>query len=452
MLVMFILGFFLDFIEIAVVVVPITAPILLADPTANISAVWLGVMIGLNIQTSFLTPPFGFALFYLRGVAPAEVKTLQIYRGVIVFIGLQILALGIVGMNERLANFAPRYFSLTRDTAPPPSQPALQQCFEPLIFTAALDREAQARDAAQSLLALDLGILPDNQATKVREAAETVGASYAQIAAMQAAQAANTDALSRTILVAGQGVAYTDLHRDVRVIERRVQRLEDQMDTLGKDLPFLSNQSDAASQARVIQIEAEIADIESRISALSAQIPDEWDAALSTAQGARSAVDSARNGFRRLDNKYKGLVELLVDMDRAAPLAAFAAPIAEIAGRLDRQDQEALRLELASLRGDISAIGGVSKITSPLSKIDRELKEDAPDTAEIAALFAEMQAAYTAELAWREGANAGLRAPLQAFLDEVQQGVAVPFPPFLSNIGGRLAWCQAAHRDISLRF
>jgi len=77
----FFLGFFLDFIEIAVVVVPIVAPILLADPSANITAVWLGVMIGLNIQTSFLTPPFGFALFYLRGVAPAVVKTVQMYRG-----------------------------------------------------------------------------------------------------------------------------------------------------------------------------------------------------------------------------------------------------------------------------------------------------------------------------------------------------------------------------------
>ena len=62
MLVIFVLGFFLDFIEIAVVVVPIVAPILLADPSANVTAVWLGVMIGLNIQTSFLTPPFGFAL------------------------------------------------------------------------------------------------------------------------------------------------------------------------------------------------------------------------------------------------------------------------------------------------------------------------------------------------------------------------------------------------------
>ena len=86
MSVIFFLGFFLDFIEIAVVVVPIVAPILLADPGANITAVWLGVMIGLNIQTSFLTPPFGFALFYLRGVAPPDVKTLQIYKGAAAFI------------------------------------------------------------------------------------------------------------------------------------------------------------------------------------------------------------------------------------------------------------------------------------------------------------------------------------------------------------------------------
>ena len=81
MLVIFLLGFFLDFIEIAVVVVPIVAPILLADPGANVTAVWLGVMIGVNMQTSFLTPPFGFALFYLRGVASKAITTLSIYRG-----------------------------------------------------------------------------------------------------------------------------------------------------------------------------------------------------------------------------------------------------------------------------------------------------------------------------------------------------------------------------------
>jgi len=125
MAVIFVLGFFLDFIEIAVVVVPIVAPILLADPSANITAVWLGVMIGLNIQTSFLTPPFGFALFYLRGVAPAAVKTIQMYKGVVPFIILQLLALAVVGLYPPLVNYLPQRTSLLSDSAPPPKKPKI---------------------------------------------------------------------------------------------------------------------------------------------------------------------------------------------------------------------------------------------------------------------------------------------------------------------------------------
>ena len=123
MAVIFVLGFFLDFIEIAVVVVPIIAPILLADPSANITAVWLGVMIGLNIQTSFLTPPFGFALFYLRGVASKTVKTIQMYKGVIPFIILQLIALSIVGIYPTLVNYLPNrvsYLSCLLYTSPSP--------------------------------------------------------------------------------------------------------------------------------------------------------------------------------------------------------------------------------------------------------------------------------------------------------------------------------------------
>ena len=107
---------FLDFIEIAVVVVPIVAPILLADPSANITAVWLGVMIGLNIQTSFLTPPFGFALFYLRGVATKAVKTIEMYKGVIPFIALQLVGLAIVGINPSLVNYLPTKTFLSSET------------------------------------------------------------------------------------------------------------------------------------------------------------------------------------------------------------------------------------------------------------------------------------------------------------------------------------------------
>jgi len=93
MLVMFLLGFFLDFIEITFVVVPLVAPPLMA---AGMDPVWLGIVMALNLQTSFLTPPFGFALFYLRGVAPPELTTPQIYRGVVPFIAIQLVVIGLV--------------------------------------------------------------------------------------------------------------------------------------------------------------------------------------------------------------------------------------------------------------------------------------------------------------------------------------------------------------------
>lgn len=104
MLVIFLLGFFLDFIEITFVVVPIVAPILL---NMGLDPVWLGVMLALNLQTSFLTPPFGFALFYLRGVAPDSVTTMQIYRGVVPFILIQLFALGLLAYWPQLATWLP---------------------------------------------------------------------------------------------------------------------------------------------------------------------------------------------------------------------------------------------------------------------------------------------------------------------------------------------------------
>ncbi len=105
MALMFVLGFFLDFIEIIFVVVPIVAPVLLmmgADP------VWLAVMIAINLQTSFLTPPFGFSLFYLRGVAPKSIKTLAIYRGVLPFVAIQLLFLVILASFPQLATWLPK--------------------------------------------------------------------------------------------------------------------------------------------------------------------------------------------------------------------------------------------------------------------------------------------------------------------------------------------------------
>ena len=104
MVVIFFLGFILDFIEITFVVVPIVAPVLLA---MGLDPVWLGIMIAINLQTSFLTPPFGFALFYLRGVAGDTVKSMDIYKGVLPFILIQLLVLILLACIPELATWLP---------------------------------------------------------------------------------------------------------------------------------------------------------------------------------------------------------------------------------------------------------------------------------------------------------------------------------------------------------
>ncbi len=104
MALIFVLGFFLDFVEITVILLPLIAPVLILmghDP------LWLAVLIAINLQTSFLTPPFGFSLFYLRGAAPPEVSTGQIYRGVVPFIGLQIVGMGLIALLPSIATWLP---------------------------------------------------------------------------------------------------------------------------------------------------------------------------------------------------------------------------------------------------------------------------------------------------------------------------------------------------------
>ncbi len=108
MALIFILGFILDFIEICYVVVPIVAPVLLMQ---GVDPIWLGIMIAINLQTSFLTPPFGFALFYLRGVAPPTIKTSEIYRGVMPFILIQLALLIVLAIWPELTTWLPSQLS-----------------------------------------------------------------------------------------------------------------------------------------------------------------------------------------------------------------------------------------------------------------------------------------------------------------------------------------------------
>lgn len=105
MFVLFILGFFLEWIEISYIVLPLVLPIFHA---LDVNMIWLGILIALNLQSSFLTPPFGWSLFFLKGVAPKEIKTMEIYKGVLPFIAIQIIVIALVMIFPEIALWLPK--------------------------------------------------------------------------------------------------------------------------------------------------------------------------------------------------------------------------------------------------------------------------------------------------------------------------------------------------------
>ncbi|HCQ67550.1 MAG TPA: C4-dicarboxylate ABC transporter permease [Rhodobacteraceae bacterium] len=432
--VIFILGFFLDFIEIAVVVVPIVAPILLADPGANITAVWLGVMIGLNMQTSFLTPPFGFALFYLRGVAPAIVRTVQIYKGVIPFILLQLVALGIVGGFPPLVNYLPNRVNLLSDNSPPPRNPKLQLCLEDYV-SARIATSSMVTDGISAAEGLDLSALPEDLAGDVEDGVSSAEAALAALAALHEAQAA----------VEAAAGDYRPRLVEVRSLEKRIRRVADEID----ELSTRRNRMDegAAREALAVHVE----ELEAERAALESQMPADWEQVHDTFAALTQAEDKARLTYQRAaDGSFEGPAEVLAVIASGEGFAALAAPLADIGSVFATGSGDEALDEIKALESMVGEVEGAGDIKSLLSKARRALNKDKRE--EALELYDEAMAEYAAQGAWRVQA-AGLEPDLTAYLDAVRPTLGARVQDRLTREQAlAIAKCTAQHRDMSLNF
>jgi len=441
MVVIFVLGFFLDFIEIAVVVVPIVAPILLADPSANVTAVWLGVMIGLNIQTSFLTPPFGFALFYLRGVASAAVKTLEMYRGVIPFIILQLLALFIVANYPKLVNYLPTRISLTSETAPPPLNPRLQYCLEENLFREYELREAELRAAIARVSQLDMSYVPEDlrkQATAALDKAENTFALLADIRQTEAAVMAEQD-------------AYRPVHAQVRALERSMSRLETRIEEQRTRLRRLpEDTSDSKKQA----LQDQIAAMESEVAALQAEIPADWEALHKAYQTLQSAEQKARQAYRRnADNAYTPIRELLAIIADTDKLAALEDDLLQLREQVAAAEAADSVEPVTAVSAAVREVEGAGDVRKPINQARRYLRNKDPDKEKALASLDEALQLYRQEMAWREQAKAELLSGLQDYEAAIRYTIGMRQQPRLPHEKAlEIVSCTAEHRDISLRF
>ena len=440
MLVIFVLGFFLDFIEIAVVVVPIVAPILLADPEANITAVWLGVMIGLNIQTSFLTPPFGFALFYLRGVAPAIVKTVQMYKGVIAFILLQLTALAIVGLYPPLVNYLPNRVSFLSETSPPPRNPRLQLCLEEYVGQR-LFESSETQDAIATVRALDLSILPKDLAGDLTDSLDSADNAITELGA----------AFEAVKQVEAAADDYRPQLRLVRGLEKQIRSAKEEADKLNVRIGRMRDESQIAARAA---LEADVALLDAEVEHLRSQIPESWKGVHDSFQALTTAEDSARNKYRRAaDSAYEDALDVSAVLVANADFAAMEPQLRDIRAAIQTMPEAEAEDLVDELSKAFGKIDGAGDVKSALSKAAKALKDKEPDREKAMEAYEKALVEFDSQLGWRAEAAETLQPTLVSYLDTIRGSLGIRVQDrFTREQALAMASCSARHRDVSLNF
>lgn len=442
MVVIFILGFFLDFIEIAVVVVPIVAPILLSDPSANITAVWLGVMIGLNIQTSFLTPPFGFALFYLRGVAPATVKTIAMYKGVIAFIGLQIAALVIVGLYPTLVNYLPNRSLLLSETAPPPRNPQLQYCVEKYVTQQFAANGEKIESAINLASTIDVSFLPRKMGKEFTDSIKDAAG------AREILENAN----KAEVVVSEASVAYRPLHEEVREIQRDIRFHKAEIKELQTKSDKLRGDENASKREAIAE---DIKVLEAEMVELEKLIPQEWEGKRAEFVSLLKDETKLRTQYRRtVDGAYEPVSELMMALESTGQFVEQGEALKALEARINAEepaDMVAVIQEMERTFGDIAGPGDVKK---GLAKVRRALKARTPDKEKALDELQTTIALYDEEVDWRsEAASVDLLPKVAAYEEAIRSTIGIRQQQDMPrDLGKFIASCNSGHRDVSLNF
>jgi hypothetical protein len=401
-------------------------------------------MIGLNIQTSFLTPPFGFALFYLRGVADKTVKTISMYKGVVPFIGLQLLALVIVGLTPQMVNYLPLRLSLTSETAPPPRNPALQACLEDYVFDVYRTEKADVTAAIDAALRIDLSVLPESDARQLTEAFGKAAATYDHLARIEVASAALDD----------YSEGYRPLHNEVRLLQRRMfddKAYIKQLDTDRRRLPREEEYDDERAR-----MDSRIAELKEEVTALELQIPDNWKAERAAFVKLKKAEATARNLYRRnADQAYEPLREMIDMLDAAEALQAMESELAALRHTIETADLPAAEEAVKVFTQRLRVIAATNDITQALDDTRRRLREETNSQGREQALekFALAEQAFATALSWRVTAAQTALPELKHYEQAISRTIGVRQQDRLTRDEAlAIASCLSVPANLSLEF
>jgi len=440
MVVIFLLGFFLDFIEIAVVVVPIIAPILLAETGANVSAIWLGVMIGVNLQTSFLTPPFGFALFYLKGVAPKIVTTLNIWKGVVPFIALQLIGLGIVGFYPTLVNYLPARTYLTSHVAPPPMNPKLQQCLQEYKFAIYNNEEQKIMAAITGFQQLVPSNLPNDKLDIFEEHFENALGNFALVKKLQKTE-------KEYNLFAKN---YRELHFSVRKKEKKIRKINGRIKKLESEIRNLDK--DDLAEKNKIQLKIENYELE--IDEVTKQIPENWLSRNKEFKIIQKAKNTQTKRYRKnVDQAYDNLDQIAIFIKDHEKLNELSSDINNLKKNIVNEDYENSISIIDGLFEKLGEISGTEEFANKLDDLYSLLDSEEKDFNKISDASSEALILFDNEVKWRKDAEENLMPELEKYNLVIKNNIGLRLQSRLTKDQAKfVAKCNSIHRDISLNF
>ena len=438
MAVIFVLGFFLDFIEIAVVVVPIVAPILLADPGANVTAVWLGVMIGLNIQTSFLTPPFGFALFYLRGIAPAAVKTINMYKGVIPFIGLQIFAMVIVATSPSLVNYLPNRVALLSENSPPPRNPQLAYCVDQYVSNEIKANGDIIISGVEAARSIDLSILPNKIAKNTAKSFDNVSMAIEQLR--------SAEMISVKLKEASE--LFRPIHKSVRSTERNIRRHDAEIKNLNADIEDLEEGMSPS------YYKEKITELEKEKKLLIKSIPVEWSDKLADFRALQAKEKSAYQQYTKYaQSAYQPIAEINLILEATTDFNMLRDDLMSSKAQVTNNEPADMVDPLNELGKRFSKVAGANNIKSAISKARRALKSRTPNKEKAQKELDKAISAYQKQEEWRTRGETYILPNLSKYESTMRKTIGIRDQAKLTKKQALfVAKCQSGYRDVSLNF
>jgi len=440
MAVIFLLGFFLDFIEIAVVVVPIIAPILLAETGANVSAIWLGVMIGVNLQTSFLTPPFGFALFYLKGVAPKFITTLNIWKGVVPFIVLQLIGLGIVGFYPSLVNYLPARTYLTSNVAPPPMNPKLQHCLQEYKFDIYKNDEQKITAAIKSFEQLVPSDLPNDKLDIFEEHFENALGTFALVKKLQKTE-------EKYNLFTED---YKDLHFNVRKKQRQIRKIDNKIKELKSEIRNLDKDKVAEKNKIELSIEKYYLEIDE----LKKQIPENWISKNKEFEVIQKAKNTQTKRYKKnVDEAYENLDQIIMFIKDQENLEKLSTEIRDLKYEINNKNYENSISIIDGLFEKLSEISGTDELANRLDDLYSLVDSEEIQENKISEASSDVSILFDKEVNWRKDAAQYLIPELEKYNEVIKNNIGLRLQSKLTKEQAKfVARCNSVHRDISLNF